>query len=130
MKPKLRGRLHAATVPAALTAGVVLIRLARTPQAALACTVYAVTALLLFGTSAIYRRNTRWSRREAVLRRLDQADKFLIVAGTCTPLAVLLLPSAQQPVLLWIVWTGALVGIAFRGQRTPRPRCSVRFASG
>ncbi|WP_412775106.1 PAQR family membrane homeostasis protein TrhA [Streptomyces platensis] len=122
MKPKLRGWLHAATVPAALIAGVVLIRLARTPQAALACTVYAVTALLLFGTSAIYHRGTWGSLGEAVLRRLDHANIFLIIAGTCTPLAVLLLTSAQRPVLLWVVWTGALVGIAFRVLWVGAPR--------
>ncbi|MET7989230.1 hemolysin III family protein, partial [Streptomyces sp. NPDC005281] len=54
VKPRLRGWLHAAMVPAALIAGVVLICLARTPQAAVACAVYSVTAWLLFATSAIY----------------------------------------------------------------------------
>ncbi|MGW7488473.1 PAQR family membrane homeostasis protein TrhA [Streptomyces sp. NPDC054786] len=122
IKPKLRGWLHAATVPAALIAGVALIRLARTPQAALACTVYSVTALLLFGTSALYHRGTWGPLGEAVLRRLDHANIFLIIAGTCTPLAVLLLPSDQRPVLLWIVWTGALVGIAFRVLWVAAPR--------
>lgn len=85
IKPKLRGWLHAGTFPAALIAGVVLICLARTPQAALACTLYSLTALLLFGTSAVYHRGTWGPLGEAVLRRLDHANIFLIIAGTCTP---------------------------------------------
>lgn len=40
IKPKLRGWLHAGMVPAALIAGVVLICLAGTQQAVLACAVY------------------------------------------------------------------------------------------
>ncbi len=125
IKPKLRGWFHAGMVPASLGAGIVLICLAGTPQAVLACTVYSVTAWLLFGTSAVYHLGTWGPLGEAVLRRLDHANIFLIIAGTCTPLAVLLLPPDQRSVLLWIVWAGALAGIAFRVPLTtpsPHPR--------
>ncbi|GCD34273.1 DNA-binding protein [Streptomyces chrestomyceticus JCM 4735] len=75
---------------------------------------YTLSACLLFGTSALYHRGT-WGRRgEAVLRRLDHANIFLIIAGTYTPLAVLLLPAGQQRILLSLVWGGATAGIAFR----------------
>jgi hemolysin III len=122
IKPRLRGWLHAGMVPAALIAGIVLICLAPTPQAALACAVYSVTAWLLFATSAIYHRGTWGPLGEALLRRLDHANIFLIIAGTCTPLAVLLLPPDQRSVLLWIVWTGAVAGIAFRVLWVGAPR--------
>ncbi|MFE2538423.1 hemolysin III family protein [Streptomyces sp. NPDC059371] len=122
IKPRLRGWLHAGMVPAALIAGIVLICLARTPQGDVACAVYSVTAWLLFATSAIYHRGTWGPRGEAVLRRLDHANIFLIIAGTCTPLAVVLLPPGQRSVLLWIVWAGALVGIAFRVLWVGAPR--------
>jgi hemolysin III len=122
IKPRLRGWLHAGMVPAALIAGIVLICLARTPQAAMACAVYSVTAWLLFATSAIYHRGTWGALGEALLRRLDHANIFLIIAGTCTPLAVLLLPAEQRSMLLWIVWTGALAGIAFRVLWVGAPR--------
>lgn len=122
IKPRLRGWLHAGLVPASLAAGIVLICQAGTPQAVLACTVYSVTAWLLFGTSAVYHLGTWGPLGEAVLRRLDHANIFLIIAGTCTPLAVLLLPRDQWSVLLWIVWTGALVGFAFRVLWVGAPR--------
>ncbi|MET9801651.1 hemolysin III family protein [Streptomyces sp. NPDC006368] len=122
IKPRLRGWLHAGMVPAALIAGVVLICLARTPQAVLACAVYSVTAWLLFATSAIYHRGTWGPLGEALLRRLDHANIFLIIAGTCTPLAVLLLPPDERSMLLWIVWAGALAGIVFRVLWVGAPR--------
>ncbi|WP_435853651.1 PAQR family membrane homeostasis protein TrhA [Streptomyces purpurascens] len=122
IKPRLRGWLHAGMVPAALIAGIVLICLARTPQAVVACAVYSVTAWLLFATSAIYHRGTWGPLGEALMRRLDHANIFLIIAGTCTPLAVILLPPDQRSVLLWIVWTGALAGIAFRVLWVGAPR--------
>ncbi|MFI9289515.1 PAQR family membrane homeostasis protein TrhA [Streptomyces werraensis] len=121
VKPRLRGWLHAAMVPASLGAGIVLVCLARTGEAVLACTVYAVTAWLLFGTSAVYHLGTWGPLGEAVLRRFDHANIFLIIAGTCTPLAVLLAPD-RQALLLWIVWTGALAGIAFRVLWVNAPR--------
>lgn len=122
IKPRLRGWLHAGMVPASLIAGVVLVCLVRTPQAAWACAVYAVTAWMLFATSAIYHRGTWGPLGEAFLRRLDHANIFLIIAGTCTPLAVLLLPPDERSVLLWIVWAGAVAGIAFRVLWVGAPR--------
>ncbi|WUS34582.1 hemolysin III family protein [Streptomyces sp. NBC_01255] len=122
IKLKLRGWLHAGMVPASFAAGIVLICLAGTHQAVLACTVYSVTAWLLFGTSAVYHLGTWGPLGEAVLRRLDHANIFLIIAGTCTPLAVLLLSRDQWSVLLWIVWAGALVGIVFRVLWVGAPR--------
>ncbi|MFG2138546.1 hemolysin III family protein [Streptomyces sp. NPDC048650] len=114
LKPRLRGWLHAGILPTSLVAGVVLIHLAHSPQATLACAVFSVSSWLLFGTSAVYHRRA-WGRRgEAILRRLDHSNIFVMIAGTYTPLGVLLLPSRQCSVLLWWVWAGALAGIAFR----------------
>ncbi|WTW91895.1 hemolysin III family protein [Streptomycetaceae bacterium NBC_01309] len=114
LKPRLRGWLHTGMSPLALAGGIVLVALSRSAAAVAACSVFAVSALLLFGTSGIYHRGTWGPRGEAVLRRLDHANIFLIIAGTYTPLAVLLLPADQQVVLLSLVWAGALAGIAFR----------------
>ncbi|WNI26755.1 hemolysin III family protein [Streptomyces sp. ITFR-16] len=114
LKPRMRGWLHAGVFPLALAGGIVLIALARSAAAVAACSVYALSACLLFGTSALYHRGTWGPRGEAVLRRLDHANIFLIIAGTYTPLAVLLLPTGEQRILLALVWGGATAGIAFR----------------
>ncbi|MET7458635.1 hemolysin III family protein [Streptomyces sp. NPDC005574] len=115
VKPAMRGWLHAGMFPLALAGGIVLVALARSASIAVACSVYAASSLLLFGTSGVYHRGDWGPRGEAVLRRLDHANIFLIIAGTYTPLAVLLLLSArQQAVLLLLVWAGAAAGVAFR----------------
>ncbi|MDQ0597963.1 hemolysin III [Streptomyces canus] len=114
LKPRMRGWLHAGVFPLALAGGIVLIAVSRTGASVAACSVYALSACLLFGTSAVYHRGTWGPRGEAVLRRLDHANIFLIIAGTYTPLAVLLLPGSRRLVLLSVVWAGALAGIAFR----------------
>ncbi|WP_199882008.1 hemolysin III family protein [Streptomyces sp. CB03911] len=122
LKPRMRGWLHAGMFPFALAGGIVLIGLSRPGAAAAACSVYALSACLLFATSAVFHRGTWGPRGEAVLRRLDHASIFLIIAGTYTPLAVVLLPTRRQQVLLAVVWTGALAGIAFRTLWMGAPR--------
>ncbi len=114
VKPKLRGWLHAGMFPATLFAGVVLTALADSPRGRIACAVYTLSACLLFGVSALYHRGNWTPRVSAVLRRLDHANIFLIIAGTYTPFAILLLPHGTATFLLWFIWAGALAGIAFR----------------
>ena len=113
-RPKLRGWLHAGTFPVALAAGVGLVVLAPSAQARVTSGIFALTAALLFGVSALYHRG-QWSpRASAVLRRLDHANIFLIIAGTYTPFTILVLDHSDARVLLSLVWAGALVGVAFR----------------
>ncbi|MFI1827249.1 hemolysin III family protein [Streptomyces sp. NPDC020412] len=113
-KPRLRGWLHAGMFPAVLVAGLVLTALAGSTEARVACAIYVLTACLLFGVSALYHRGNWGPRGEAVLRRLDHANIFLIIAGTYTPLTMLLLPDSTARPLLWAVWAAAAAGIAFR----------------
>ncbi len=113
-KPKLRGWLHAATSPLALAAGIVLVVLAPTAPATAAAAAYAVTAVLLFTTSALYHRG-HWSpRAERVFKRVDHANIFLIIAGSYTPFAVLALHGTTRIAVLAAVWGGAIVGALFR----------------
>ncbi len=114
VKPRLRGWIHAGVAPLVLVASVVLVALSPTPAARWSTAVFGLSAVLLFGTSAVYHRG-RWSPRVAgVLRRMDHTNIFLIIAGTYTPLAVLLLPASTARVLLVVVWTGALLGLLAR----------------
>ncbi len=114
IKPRLRGWLHAGMFPAVLAAGVFLTALADSTRGRIACAVYTLTACLLFGVSALYHRGNWGPRAHAVLRRLDHANIFLIIAGTYTPLTILLLPGSHSAPLLWGVWGAAVLGIAFR----------------
>jgi len=121
VKPKLRGWLHAGMTPVALVAGIVLIGLAGSTKEKVSAGVFAGTAVLLFGTSAVYHRGTWSPRVGGFLRRFDHSNIFLIIAGTYTPFA-LLLPAGQARRMLLIVWSGALVGVLFRVLWAGAPR--------
>jgi hemolysin III len=64
--------------------------------------------------SATYHRFTWGARITSTLKRIDHSNIFLIIAGSYTPFAVVLLPPDQARTLLFLVWGGALAGIAFR----------------
>ena len=122
VKPRLRGWLHAGTFPVSVVAGIVLVVLAHGTAATLATGVYAASAALLFGISALYHRGNWSPRAERRLKRLDHSNIFLIIAGTYTPFSVILLRHDGGTTLLWIVWAAALGGIAFRVLWVGAPR--------
>ncbi len=114
IKPKLRGWFHAGVFPLAVAAGIVLIALAPTAATAAECAIFAVSSWLLFGVSGVYHRGSWRPKVRGVLRRLDHTNIFLIIAGTYTPVSLVLLPEHSAVVLLSLVWGGALLGIGMR----------------
>jgi hemolysin III len=114
IKPRLRGWIHLGTFPVVLAAGIVLVVLAPGGSPRISSAIFAVTAALLFGTSALYHRGTWSPRWSGILKRLDHSNIFLIIAGTYTPLAVTLLPASRERTLLWLIWGGAIAGVLFR----------------
>lgn len=122
VKPTLRGWQHAAMFPIATVAGVVLVATAPTTASRVSSAIFAATAVVLFGVSGLLHRGTWSPQVEALLRRVDHANIYLIIAGTYTPFAVLALPEDEGKVLLAIVWIGALVGVTFRLFWTGTPR--------
>ena len=114
IKPHLRGWLHLASAPLTLAAGIVLIALSPTASTRIGSAVYATSALLLFTVSAVYHRG-HWSPRvHSFLRRFDHANIFLLIAGSYTPFAVVLLEGTQRVVLLSVIWSVAVLGVLFK----------------
>ncbi len=122
IKPKLRGWLHLAIAPLTLAAGIVLVALSPPAGTRIGSALFAGSALVLFTVSAIYHTGT-WSPRVwAFLRRFDHSNIFLLIAGSYTPFALILLEGTQRTVLLSVVWTGAVLGVLFRVFWTHAPR--------
>jgi hemolysin III len=105
-RPKLRGVLHAAAFAASVLVGALFVAYA--PAHALAAAVFAVSASLMLGTSALYHRITWSPSRRLWMRRADHAALFLLIAGTYTPVALIGLHGAWRPTILLIVWAGAI----------------------
>ncbi|ROR72209.1 PAQR family membrane homeostasis protein TrhA [Bogoriella caseilytica] len=114
VKPMLRGWIHLVTTPLALISGLVLLVLTPTVHARIGVAVFVLAAVVLFGTSAIYHRGTWSPQLFAMLRRMDHSNIFLLIAGTYTPLAVILLEGNTATLLLSVIWGGAAIGIVSR----------------
>ena len=122
VKPRLRGWLHTAVFPASVAAGLLLILLAPNTAAIISAVIYAATSALLFGTSGYYHRREHSPKADELLRRMDHANIYLIIAGTYTPFAVLALDGAAQLAVLLIIWIGAIAGVVFRAVWMGAPR--------
>jgi hemolysin III len=70
-----------------------------------------VSVSCLFGASALYHRVTWSPRVRRRMRQLDHAMIYVLIAGTYTPLSLLVLDDRLGSIVLGIVWGGALVGI-------------------
>ncbi|HUR74009.1 MAG TPA: hemolysin III family protein [Sporichthya sp.] len=113
-KPRLRGWLHLGAFPVSVICGIVLVSIPEEPRARVASAVFASAASLLFGISALYHRGNWGPRTTEVLKRLDHANIFLIIAASYTPFALLLLDDDSGALMLAIVWTGAFLGVILR----------------
>mgnify|MGYP000953809049 CR=1 FL=1 len=113
IKPKLRGWIHAITAPLALAACIVLTVLAPTTTLKIGSAVYLACSLLLFANSGVYHiSNGHFPIKVSqLLRRIDHANIYLLIAGTYTPLALALMTPDHQRLVLGIIWTGAVIGM-------------------
>ena len=122
VKPRLRGWLHAGSIPLVVVAGAVLIMVSPSAGTKAGSAVFIASALLLFGISAIYHLGTWQPAIWALLRRLDHSNIFILIAGTYTAFAMLLLHGSARTYLLVGIWAGALLGVLFRVFWTGAPR--------
>jgi hemolysin III len=113
-KPKLRGVLHQAAFIVAVALAPLLIVGADRGRPRLAAAVFAGSVAACFGASALYHRVTWTPRVRLWMRRIDHAGVYLLIAGTYTPVSLLVLSGAWRPVVLTIVWAGAAAAIILK----------------
>jgi hemolysin III len=115
LKPRLRGVLHQWAFVVSLATGSVLLLEANSGRARVALAIYGLSIAALFGTSAVYHR-TQWRTLAARrwMRRLDHTMIFVLIAGTYTPYALLVMRGTLGTVILIAVWSAALAGAVFK----------------
>jgi hemolysin III len=121
-KPLLRGVSHEIAAFIAALGAIALVSAAQSTRAAIAAGVYGVTLTTLFAMSALYHRRN-WSRPAyLVMRRFDHSAIFLLIAGSYTPLC-LVLGGRLGYALLAVAWAGAALGVlkSVFWQSAPRP---------
>jgi hemolysin III len=132
-RPLLRGWLHLVCFFLAVPAGVWVIVTAATPKARVGAVTYALGLVALFGVSGFYHRgrwSQTWRRRMA---QLDHATIFVMIAGSYTPICLLVLEGPIAYALLALVWAGAAFGAALAwrsGRRSRLVRSGLYIALG
>jgi len=96
--------IHAIGVTFAIAAALWL----STHASGAALLIYALGLVATLTASAVY--NLHGGRHKELLRRIDHAMIFVMIAGTYTPFVVLRLPDGTATWLGGIVWCGAMLG--------------------
>ncbi len=88
-----------------------LVALASCPKNACIYLVYGLSLILLYTMSTLYHAFPN-ADIKSLFRIFDHASIFLLIAGTYTPLTLILLSGSRKAAFLCgLVWAGAIVGI-------------------
>lgn len=88
--------------------------MSRTPSAIMAMGIFIFAMILLYAASTVYHA---LNVREGVLkvfRKLDHMMIFVLIAGTYTPVCMLVLDGTTGMILLAVIWGIAFVGILLK----------------
>ncbi len=113
-KPTWRGRIHQVAFFATLPAGWYLLAHAETTAARVGVAIYWASLAGMFGASASYHLLSRTPTAVKWLRRLDHSMIFVLIAGTYTPLCLVVLPKAWGIPILVAAWVTALAGVIMK----------------
>jgi len=93
-----------------------LIKAAREPEKIylISITVYAVSLILLYAASTTYHTFDKSPRINTILKKIDHMMISVLIAGSYTPICLLVLPKKTGVILLAIVWGIAIAGILLK----------------
>ncbi len=106
--------LHQAAFAVSLVVGALLIVGADGDRRHVAAAVFAGSVAACFGVSALYHRVTWTPHLRRWMRRVDHAGVYLLIAGTYTPVCLLVLNGAWSIVVLSIVYAGAAAAVVLK----------------
>ena len=113
-RPLLRGVSHKYAFFLSVVVGAVLVAGAPTTRGTIAASVFAAVIACMFGASALYHRVVWTPPARRWMRRIDHAALFLVIGGTYTAFALIVLGGAWREAILAIVWSGVLAAIILR----------------
>jgi hemolysin III len=125
-KPRARGWIHVYSAVVAFIAGAALVAVSWSmvgQRAGVATLIYTCTIVAMFAVSGTYHR-INWTSATARkwMKRADHSMIFVFIAGSYTPFAMLALPQRSGMTLFYIVWGGALAGVALKMLWPTAPR--------
>jgi hemolysin III len=121
-KPYLRGVLHQGAFIASIIVAPFLLGSADSSRSRVAAAVFAFSVTACFGVSALYHRVTWAPSVRRWMRRLDHAGVYLLIAGTYTPVSLLVLDRDWGRVILLVVWAGAVAAMLVKFMWVDAPK--------
>jgi hemolysin III len=114
VRPRFRGVSHRIAFFLTLPLGVALVLEVDTATGRAAAIAFGASVATMFGASALYHTVNWPDARRRWLRRLDHAGIYALIAGTYTPVGLLILKGHWRLAVLGIVWIGAATAIALK----------------
>jgi hemolysin III len=114
VRPRLRGASHRVAFFLTLPLGAALTLEVETAPGRAAAIAFGASVAVMFGASALYHTVDWPDARRRWLRRLDHAGIYALIAGTYTPVGLLVLKGNWRLAVLGIVWIGAAMAVALK----------------
>jgi hemolysin III len=121
-QPRFRGFSHQIMFFVSIFASISLVVKSTNKLELVATITYSFGLLSMFGFSALYHRKNLTTEKKKLLRKFDHGAIFLMLAGTFTPICLLVLPIESGIKLLTAVWLASVIGILVfvLSESTPR----------
>lgn len=113
-RPSWRGRVHLLALMLAAPALAILLVASDTARARVGVAVYAAGLCSMLAVSVTYHRWVHALRARAWWRRADHAMIFAAIAGSTTPIALIVMPGGLGIALIAVVWALSFVGAGFK----------------
>jgi hemolysin III len=121
-RPRFRGVSHLLAFLGAAPVGLVLVLEAKPGVAELAATAFSTSVTAMLGVSALLHRRPWPPPQKRWLTALDHTMIYVLIAGTYTPVALLVLHAGWRVPILVGLWGGAVLGALVKLVRPGAPR--------
>jgi hemolysin III len=121
VSPRFRGVTHLGAFLATVPLGVLLVLHARSGVAQVGAAVFAASVTFMLGSGSLFHRRRWTAERMRWIALLDHASIYVLIAGTYTPFALLVLEPAWRLPILAVVWGAALAATLRRLFRPHAP---------
>ncbi len=119
-RPLWRGKVHLFALYLAAPSLALLIAAADSTRARIGAAVYAVGLCSMLTASVTYHRWVNGLRARAVWRRADHAMIFAAIAGSTTPIVLIVMPGGVGLALIAAIWSASIAGAGFKVARWQR----------
>lgn len=92
---------------------ILLVKQDNTPWSLFSVLAYGISIIILFTASTLYHA-ARTETRKHYFRIVDHVSIYLLIAGTYTPVLLLLLSNSKGWELFWAVWGIAVFGVILK----------------